>query len=105
MVNLSKFSARPGTKAKELPQLHNDEIKRRSAEIAALAKEIAIERRKTLIGKKYRVLVTEKQRDFTGRNINYMQVVVKGFKGELGDFVNVRITDANHGCLIGEMEG
>jgi MiaB-like tRNA modifying enzyme len=104
IVNVSKFSARPGTHAKELKQLHNNEIKRRSAETAALAKEIAIKRRKALIGKKYRILVTEKQKDFTGRNINYMQVVVKGFKGELGDFVNVRITDANHGCLFGEIE-
>jgi len=50
------------------------------------------------------VLITEKQRDFTGRNINYTQVVVKDFKGQPGDFVNVKIMDANHGYVFGMME-
>jgi tRNA A37 methylthiotransferase MiaB len=50
------------------------------------------------------VLVTEKNAkkgDFTGRNSNYSQVVVKGFKGKLSDFANVKITDVNHGSLFG----
>jgi MiaB-like tRNA modifying enzyme len=104
IINVSKFSPRPGTKAKELPQLHNDVIKARSAETAALVKQISLGRRKAHIGKNYRVLVTEKQKDFTGRNINYLQVVVKGFKGQLGDWIDVRITDANHGSLFGESD-
>lgn len=104
VVNISKFSARPGTKAKKLRQLDSNEIKARSREASALVKKICLEKRKALIGKKYRVLITERQRDFTGRNTNYIQVVVKDFKGQLGDFVSVKTTDANHGCVFGIME-
>jgi len=103
IINISKFSPRAGTKAKELKQLHNDTIKKRSREISLLVKDILIEKRKALIGKKYAVLITEKQKDFTGRNMNYIQVVVKGFKGQLGEFINVEIIDANHGCLFGKI--
>jgi MiaB/RimO family radical SAM methylthiotransferase len=102
IVNVSKFSPRTGTKAKELPQLHNDVIKARSAETAALVKQISLERRKVHIGKTCKVLITEKQKDFTGRDINYLQVVVKGFKGQLGDEIEVRMMDANHGSLFAE---
>lgn len=102
VVNVSKFSARPMTKAKELPQLHNDVIKARSTELAEIVRDITLERRKAHVGKAYHVLITEEQKDFTGRNINYLQVVVKGFKGRLGDEVDLKITDANHGCLFGE---
>lgn len=104
VVNLSKFSARPGTKAKKLRQLDTKEIKARSREANGLVKEICLERRRSLIGRSYDVLITERQRDFTGRNTNYTQVVVKDFKGQLGDFVNVKITDANHGCVFGKTE-
>ena len=31
------------------------------------------------------------------------QIVVKGFKGRLGDFVDVGIVDANHGSLFSRM--
>ena len=105
ITNVSKFSPRPGTRARELSQLHNDEIKRRSVEISALVKKISAERKKRFIGRTFRVIVTEKQRDFTGRNINYAQVVVKGFKGNTGNFVNVKIFDANHGSLFGKPIG
>ncbi|MBU0533012.1 tRNA (N(6)-L-threonylcarbamoyladenosine(37)-C(2))-methylthiotransferase [Candidatus Micrarchaeota archaeon] len=100
-TNVSKFSPRPGTKAKELTQLHNDEIKRRSKETSELVRKISEKRRKMYIGKEYEVLITEKSPDFKGRNINYQQVVVRNFKGKLGDFVTVKIADANHGSLFG----
>ena len=102
VANISRFSPRPGTKAKELKQLPNEEIKRRSGEVFALMRKIGEERRRIHIGKAYRVLVTEKEKDFKGRNINYQQVVIRGFEGKLGDFVDVRITGANHGSLFGE---
>jgi tRNA A37 methylthiotransferase MiaB len=99
-INLSKFSPRPGTKAKEMKQLPGPEIKRRSEEAAALIRKIGEARRKRFAGRACRVLITEKDRDFKGRDINYNQVVVKGFRGKLGDFADVVITDANHGSLF-----
>jgi MiaB-like tRNA modifying enzyme len=102
IVNVSKFSARPGTRAKELRQLHNDEIKRRSKEASMLVRRICEKRKKAYIGQRCEVLVTEESPDPKGRDINYHQVVVKGFRGRLGDFVDVEIIDANHGSLFGE---
>ncbi|MFH2023719.1 MAG: tRNA (N(6)-L-threonylcarbamoyladenosine(37)-C(2))-methylthiotransferase [Candidatus Micrarchaeota archaeon] len=104
VVNISKFSPRPGTKAKELKQLHNDIIKSRTLELVAFVRKMSVQICSRSIGKTYQVLITEKQGDFTGRNINYMQVVVKDFKGQLGDLINVKIIDAGHGFLFGKSE-
>jgi threonylcarbamoyladenosine tRNA methylthiotransferase CDKAL1 len=104
ITNVSKFSPRPGTKAKELKQLPSEIIKRRSKETSEVVRSINLGNRRALIGKRYRVLVTESQPDFKARNINYQQVVLKIFGGNLGDFANVKITDANHGSLFGELE-
>ena len=101
IVNVSKFSPRPGTRAKEMKQIDNNTIKRRSTELSSLVREISRERNRALVGNEFRVLITEKQRDFTGRTPAYKQVVVRDFKGKLGDFINVKITDANHGSLFG----
>lgn len=107
IVNISKFSARPGTKAKELKPLDSKIVKERSRKLNLLVKKIERENKKKYIGKIYRVLITEKEtgthKDFKGRNINYCQVVVKDFNGKLGDFVNVKIVDANHGSLFGKI--
>jgi threonylcarbamoyladenosine tRNA methylthiotransferase CDKAL1 len=104
ITNVSRFSARPGTKAKGLRPLPTQEVKRRSTEASALVKRISSERNKELIGQTFEVLITEKQKDYTGRNISYKQVVVKDFEGELGEMVKVKIKDANHGSLFGIRE-
>lgn len=103
ITNVSRFSPRPGTKAKEMRQLPNEEIKRRSGETAALVRKISEERRKSLVGRICRVLITEKEDDFKGRDIHYHQVVVKDFGGKLGEFVEVKITGANHGSLFAKI--
>jgi MiaB/RimO family radical SAM methylthiotransferase len=103
VTNVSKFSPRPKTKAAEMRQLPNEEVKRRSTITSELARRISEERNRALVGRTYEVLITEKQRDYTGRNVNYKQVVVKGFEGSLGERVRVKITGANHGSLFGEL--
>ncbi len=104
IVNVSKFSARPGTKASEMKQLASQTIKARSSELAALARSVSNEKNQGLTGKTYRVLVTERQKDFTGRNTSYKQVVVRDFQGRVGEFVDVEIFDANHGSLFGKIK-
>ncbi len=101
ITNVSKFSARPGTRAKELKPLDTAEVKRRSTEASALVRKISAECNQALVGKEFDVLITEKQRDFTGRTPGYKQVVVKGFGGGLGDRMIVKIKSANHGSLFG----
>jgi threonylcarbamoyladenosine tRNA methylthiotransferase CDKAL1 len=102
VVNVSKFSPRPGTVAKALKELPSGVVKRRSEVASVLTREITRERRMKFIGRRLRVLITEKEKDFKGRAINYHQVVVKGFSGKLGDFVDVDIFDANLGSLFGQ---
>jgi MiaB-like tRNA modifying enzyme len=103
IVNVSKFSARPGTKAKELKCLPTGEVKRRSEIMAKAVRAASLERNLGFIGKEYEVLITEKQKDYTGRNINYKQVVVKEFRGKIGERVLVEIIDANYGALFGKI--
>jgi len=111
IINISAFSPRPGTKAKELKPLSSVEMKRRTGIISKLVKQITADQKKKYVGRTFRVLITEKnpkKGDFTGRTIDYCQVVVKGFgenSGKLGDFITVKITKANHGSLFGVPTG
>jgi len=100
VVNVSKFSVRDRTPAKSLKQLKTETIKRRSTELSKLVKEITAERNSSLVGNVYDVLITEKQKDYTGRNRSYKQVVVKDFKGKTGETVKAKIEKSNHGSLI-----
>lgn len=103
VVNVSKFSVRAGTKAKEFQQIPTGEIKRRSIEISRIVKAITRENNMKYVGMTFEITITEKNKDYTGRTPNYKQVVVKGFEGKLGDRITVKITDANHGSLFGEI--
>ncbi|MDD5340751.1 MAG: TRAM domain-containing protein, partial [Candidatus ainarchaeum sp.] len=103
ITNVSRFSPRPGTKAKELKQLPDQLVKGRSTKLARIVRKISEDAKKRYVGTACSVLVTEKQRDFTGRDANYRQVVIKGFRGAPGDFVDVKITGANHGSLFGKI--
>jgi tRNA A37 methylthiotransferase MiaB len=102
VVNLSKFSARPGTVAKQLPQLHNDVIKQRSLITTDVITKVREELNKKYIGEEFEIIISEKQKDFTGRTSNYKQVVVKNYEGELGEKIKVKITGSNRGSLFGE---
>ena len=103
ITNVSKFSPGPGTTAKKLKQLPSEEVKRRSKELSFLVKKISEEVNKKLIGKTYTVLITEKDKHFKGRNEFYKQIVVPDFKGKLGEWVKVKIYDANYGSLFGRL--
>lgn len=104
IINISKFSPRPGTVAKSLPQIKSEEVKRRSKKTSEIILKINRETRKLLIGKRYKVLLTEHSDDYKGRNLGYHQVVIKDFIGKLGEFVDVEIIDTNHNSLFGKVE-
>lgn len=95
IVNISRFGARPNTAAALMQgRLHGRELKRRSRILTALCKKIALHQNKRFVGKKMRVLVTEKgsKGSFVGRAQNYKPVAIK--ENFLGKFVNVRINKA-----------
>ncbi len=102
IVNISRFGARPNTTAALMPgRLHGRELKKRSRILTALCREIALKRNKRFVGKKMRILVTEKgsKGSFVGRAQNYKPVAIK--ENRLGEFVSVRINKAFSTYLSG----
>ena len=103
VVNLSRYSARPGTDAAEWKQIEVSEIKRRSKLVFEKISNITKENNKKWIGWTGRVLFDEKTEDgIKGRNFAYKPVFVRD-EVEIGEFRTVIITDATVNSLLGEI--
>ena len=102
IINLSRYSQRPGTKAAEMKQIKVSEVKRRTKIIFELAKKVAYERNKKWIGWIGEVLFDENSNGIVkGRNFAYKPVVVKE-NVRLGEKIKVQITDATQHVLYGK---
>ncbi|MGI0011732.1 MAG: tRNA (N(6)-L-threonylcarbamoyladenosine(37)-C(2))-methylthiotransferase [Nitrosopumilaceae archaeon] len=102
VINLSRYSARPGTKAAKMKQIDVSEIKRRSRIVFELAKEIAYERNKEWLGWKGEVLFDETSDGIIkGRNFAYKPVVVDE-DVKLGEKIKVEIVKATQYGLYGK---
>ncbi len=104
VVNISRFSPRPGTPAARFRgQIPSNEKKRRSKYITEVHERVSLERYKPYVGTVKRVLVVEEgSRGWNkGRLQNYRLVLVKN--GALGSFQEVKITDLTPRYLIGEV--
>jgi len=102
-VNVTRFSARPGTPAFSMDgQIHGGISKERSREVTATKSDEAFERNKKMIGKTYRTLVTEIGRPGTviARTENYRPVALSE-KLNLGEFADVEIIKAEPTHLFG----
>ncbi|MCH9657506.1 tRNA (N(6)-L-threonylcarbamoyladenosine(37)-C(2))-methylthiotransferase [archaeon] len=103
VVNLSKYSARPGTDAAELEQIDASEMKRRSKLIFEQISKISMKSNKKWIGWKGKVLFDEQTEEgIKGRNFAYKPISVKN-KVEIGQSHTVEITDATVKRLIGKI--
>jgi tRNA A37 methylthiotransferase MiaB len=105
VTNITKYSARPYTKAKEMKGRINTEIvKKRSRTLSKICDEISKNNNLKSIGKKYTVLITEKGKKNTyfGRTENYKPVVLKS-KSEIGKVLRVEIIDAESTFLLGSI--
>ena len=103
VVNLSKYSARPGTDAAELKQIDAAEVKRRSKVIFDQINKISLESNKKWIGWKGNVLFDENtQEGIKGRNFAYKPIAVDQ-EVKIGDSHIVKITGATRKRLIGEI--
>ncbi len=103
VVNLSKYSARPGTDAAELKQIDAAEIKRRSKIIFEQINKISLESNKKWIGWKGKVLFDENTEEgIKGRNYAYKPIAVQE-KVNIGDSHIVEIIDATRKRLIGKI--
>ena len=105
---LFKYSERPGTYAsKHLEDNVPEDVKvRRLNEIIALQNRLSAESNQRCIGKTYEVLVegvSKRSRDqLFGRTEQNRVVVFDRGTHRVGDFVNVRVTEASSATLKGE---
>ena len=103
VVNLSRYSARPGTDAAEWKQIDVAEVKRRSKVIFEQINKISINNNKKWIGWKGKVLFDEKTDDgVKGRNYAYKPVFVQN-KVDIGQSHIVEITNATVNTLLGKI--
>jgi len=101
-VNITKFSARPGTGAAGLYDMPDRIKKDRSREITKLWLEIARMRNQRYVGRVLDALVTERGigRTAKARSCNYAGIVVAG-SPPLGSKLKVKVTGSNPFYLIG----
>lgn len=103
VVNLSKYSARPGTEAAKLEQIDEAEVKRRSKTVFDLINCISLENNKRWIGWRGRVLFNEKtDGGVKGRNFTYKPVFVKD-QVEIGQIHTVQIEQVTVNSLLGNI--
>lgn len=103
VVNLSKYSARPGTEASEWDQIDVTEIKGRSKKAFDLVNKISLSKNQEWIGWKGKVLINEKTDEgIKGRNFAYKPIFVKE-NVEIGETHTVEITKVSTHTLLGEI--
>ena len=103
VVNLSKYSARPGTDAAEMKQIDVVEMKRRSKIIFEQINKISIKNNKKWIGWKGKVLFDEKTEEgVKGRNFAYKPIFVQD-NVDIGQYHTVEITDVTVNTLLGKI--
>lgn len=105
IVNITRYSARPYTKAKEInDRIPTDISKKRSKLLTNICSDLLKENNKRHIGKKYNILITEegKKGTMVGRTENYKPVVIRE-KIDLGSFVNTIIEEATPTYLVGRL--
>jgi MiaB-like tRNA modifying enzyme len=101
VVNLSKYSQRPGTEAATWKQIDVSEVRRRSKQIYDLSRKISHENNLKWIGWTGNVLFNEKIEDgIRGRNFAYKPIFVKDYV-EVGEIQHVTITDVTDNSLLG----
>jgi MiaB-like tRNA modifying enzyme len=100
IVNISKFGARPRTKAEKMEQIDKKIVNERSSFLHNLVKKISLEKNRSWIGWKGKILIDEKvENGFVGRNFSYKPIFIKT-KKKIGNDVEVEIKDATENCLI-----
>jgi MiaB-like tRNA modifying enzyme len=101
VVNLSKYSQRPGTEAATWKQIDMSEVRRRSKQIYNLSRRISHENNLKWIDWTGDVLFNERiEEGIRGRNFAYKPIFVKDYV-EIGEKHQVTITDVTEHSLIG----
>ena len=103
IVNLSKYSARPGTEAAEWEQIDVSIVKKRSKEIFELINQIALENNQKWIGWRGDELFDEKTEEgIKGSNFAYKSILVDE-NVEIGQTHTIEITNITKHSLVGKI--
>jgi len=103
IVNLSRYSQRPGTEAAEMAQIDVLEVKKRSKRVSELVNDISLENNKKWIGWKGEVLFDENlDGQIKGRNFAYKPIFINEIF-EIGQTRMVQVVNATNHSLIGEI--
>ena len=105
VVNITRFSPRPFTKAKYMDgKVPTDVAKERFRYLTKICGKISRMRNEREIGKIQRALVVErgKNNTFVARTLNYKPVILEE-EVSLGSFVDVKITSAQSTHLVGKL--
>ena len=100
------FSPRPGTPAFKMSQIDHNISKKRLLIFQKTAEEIKIKYKKSLFGKKLRVLFENrsgKTNQFFGRDEYANSVIAESDVNLKGEIKNVQIINGNHNTLFGEV--
>jgi len=105
VVNITRFSERPGTEARALPdKVHGRISKERSRVLTGLVEKQRREDNQRFLGQCFEVLITKKGHHGAslGRNEGYKPVAIHQ-ELEMGGFYLVEITEAHIHYLVGEL--
>jgi len=103
IVNISRYSRRPGTVAAEMPQIDVTEVKRRSKQTTELINRISLGNNKKWVGWEGDVLFDENlDGQVKGRNFAYKPIFVNEVV-EIGQICTIKVVDATIHSLIGEI--
>ena len=103
IVNLSRYSQRPGTDAAEMNQIDVIEVKRRSKIAYELINKMSKENNRNWIGWEGQVTFDEEHEgQVRGRNFAYKPIFVKE-EPKIGQISNVKIIDTTTHSLIGQI--
>ena len=104
-MHIFPYSRRPGTPADKMPGQHPNAVKEaRSRAAIAVAEEMSIAYRKSLLGSVREVLFEEPEGEYyTGHCPNYIKVYVKG-DALHNQMKSVRLTELYRDGLLGELE-
>ncbi|MFW9941542.1 MAG: tRNA (N(6)-L-threonylcarbamoyladenosine(37)-C(2))-methylthiotransferase [Candidatus Thorarchaeota archaeon] len=104
ILNISKFTPRPGTKAKKMKQLNSKVIKERSIRLSNIFRDSLEHINEAWKEWEGEVLLlhkgTEKHQTFA-RNFAYKNIFIDNYKGKYGKFVNVKINKVDGFNLYG----
>ena len=106
ILNISKFTGRPGTQAKKMKQLNSGLIKERSIRLSRVFRNSLLTINEKWGGWKGEVLVLhegEKKNQAFGRNFAYKNIFIDDYNDEYGKFVKVKIIKVEGFNLFGRI--